>query len=173
MWEKAIAGMCVMTGAFGFGWSLCREMSDMLFHLKEQKRLLLFIVREISFMHRPMQEIFSAVGERMKDPYQEFLMAVSEGMEQRTGKSLQEIWHDNVELLQKNGSCPKEAARILLRLGECFGCEEDKMQIDALKLLEAELSDEIDSRSKEKEEKSRLIRTLSVLAGIFCIVLFI
>lgn len=47
------------------------------------------------------------------------------------------------------------------------------MQMESLKLLETELAEEIDSRSEEKEEKSRLIRTLSLLAGIFCIILFI
>lgn len=135
--------------------------------------MLLFMIREISFLHRPMQEIFVAVGERLKEPYPDFLMAVSKRMEQRSGKNLQEIWHEEAQQLQKEVLCPKEAVKMLLRIGECFGCEEDKMQMESLKLLETELAEEIDSRSEEKEEKSRLIRTLSLLAGIFCIILFI
>ena len=173
MWQKAVAGICVMVGAFGFGLSLCQEINSVLLHFKEQRRMLLFIYREISFLHRPMQEIFAAVGERLKEPYPDFLMAVSKSMEQRSGKNLQEIWREEAEQLQKEGACPKEAVKMLLRIGECFGCEEDKMQMESLKLLETELADEIDSRSEEKEEKSRLIRTLSVLAGIFCIIIFI
>ena len=173
MWEKTFAGMCVMLGATGFGWSVCQEMKRVLFHLEEQKHMLLYIQREISFMHRPMQEIFVSVSSRLKEPYQSFVLAVSASMEERDGRTLREIWRSGVEALQKNGDCPNEAARMLHRMEECLGCEEDKMQVDALGLLEAELSELINARAKEKEEKSRLIQTLSVLAGIFCIVLFI
>lgn len=173
MWEKAIAGLCVMTGAFGFGYALCQEMNRVLFHLNEQKRLLLYMINEISFMHRPMQEIFGAAGDRLKEPYKSFTLKITECMEERSGKNLQEIWAGEIKLLQKSGECPKAAIGTLLRMGESFGCEEDKMQIDALRLIEAELSEEISVRTQEKEEKSKLIRTLSVLAGLFCIVLFI
>lgn len=43
MWQKFIAGACVMTGALGFGWSLCGEMSSQIWHLKQQKQILLYI----------------------------------------------------------------------------------------------------------------------------------
>lgn len=173
MWEKAFAGVCVMLGASGFGWSVCQEMKQVLFHLEEQKRMLLYIEREISFMHRPMQENFVSVSCRLREPYQSFVLEVAACMEERDGRTLRDIWSSKVETLRKDGDYPKEAVRMLHRMEECLGCEEDKMQIEALGLLEAELSELISMRAKEKEEKSRLIQTLSVLTGIFCIVLFI
>ncbi len=173
MWEKAFAGVCVILGASGFGWAVCQEMKQVLFHLEEQKRMLLYIQREISFMHRPMQEIFVSVSGRLKEPYQSFVLEVAACMEERDGRALGDIWRGRVEAMKKSGTYPAEAVRTLHRMEECLGCEEDKMQIDALGLWEAELSELIGMRTKEKEEKSRLIQTLSVLAGIFCIVLFI
>lgn len=162
-----------MTGAFGFGYALCQEMNNVLFNFKEQKRLLLYIINGISFMHMPMEEILRTSGDRLKEPYRAFASKIAERMEQRSGKALYEIWQDEVRLLQKSGQCPKAAAATLLRIGESFGCEGDKMQIDALRLIEAELADEIDNRTHENEDKEKLIRTLSVLAGLFCVVLFI
>lgn len=173
MWQKTFAGICVMTGAFGFGYALCQEMNNVLFNFKEQKRMLLYIINEISFMHRPMEEIFRSLEERLKDPYKVFVSKIAERMEIRSGKTLYEIWCDEVRLLQKSGECPKAAAAMLLRIGESFGCDGDKMQIDALRLIEAELSGEIESMLRENEDKSKLIKTLSVLAGLFCIVLLI
>ena len=173
MWGKTFAGMCVMLGASGFGWSVCQEMKHMLFHLEEQKRMLLYIEREISFMHRPMQENFVSVSSRLREPYRTFVLEVAACMEERDGRALRDIWHDRAELLKKTGEYPAEAVRMLHRMEESLGCEEDKMQIEALRLLETELSELISLRTKEKEEKSRLIQTLSVLAGLFCIVLFI
>ena len=34
MWQKAVAGICVMVGAFGFGLSLCQEINSVLLHFK-------------------------------------------------------------------------------------------------------------------------------------------
>ncbi|MCM1184354.1 MAG: stage III sporulation protein AB [Roseburia sp.] len=162
-----------MLGASGFGWSLCQEMKRMLFHLEEQKRMLLYIEREISFMHRPMQENLVSVSGRLREPYHSFVLEVAARMEERDGKSLRDIWHDRAEQGRRRGEYPAEAVRMLHRMEEVLGCEEDKMQIEALRLLETELAELAALRAKEKEEKSRLIQTLSVLAGIFCIVLFI
>ena len=173
MWQKAVAGICVMTGAFGFGYALCYEMNRLLFHYKEQKQMLLYMIHEISFMHMPMQEIFAAASVRLKEPYQSFTFGVSECMGERNGRTLYDIWSAKTEQMQKDGECPKAASAMLMRIGESFGCEGDKMQIDALRLIEEELSEEIAKMSRENEEKSRLIRTLSILAGLFCIVLFI
>lgn len=43
MWQKFIAGACVMTGALGFGWSLCGEMNHDIALLKQQKQILLYL----------------------------------------------------------------------------------------------------------------------------------
>ena len=47
------------------------------------------------------------------------------------------------------------------------------MQIASLTLISKELEEEIEDIKSRKEERSRLIQTLSLLAGVFCIVLFL
>ena len=162
-----------MTGAFGFGYALCQEMNNVLFNFKEQKRMLLYIINEISFMHKPMEEIFYSFGGRLKEPYASFALRIAEQMASRNGKTLCEIWHDEARLLQRSKECPKAAAAMLFRIGESLGYDGDKMQIDALRLIDAELSEEIENRTRENEDKCKLVRTLSVLAGLFCVVLLI
>ena len=76
MWQKFIAGTCVMTGALGFGWSLCNEMSSQIWHLKQQKQILLYIVGEITYLHRPMEEIFDMISAKAAHPYDQFLREV-------------------------------------------------------------------------------------------------
>ena len=47
------------------------------------------------------------------------------------------------------------------------------MQKEAFSIVSHELEEELERMKKDKKEKDRLIRTLSVLAGILCIVIFL
>ena len=72
-----------MTGALGFGWSLCGEMNSDIRHLKQQKQILLNISGEITYLHRPMEEIFDIIADKAEMPYDLFLRSVSQGMKAR------------------------------------------------------------------------------------------
>ena len=65
MWQKTVAAALVLCGAQGFGYALCQEMKCMLYHDTEQKQMLLYMTREIAFLHRPIQEILEQIGEKL------------------------------------------------------------------------------------------------------------
>lgn len=172
MWQKLVAGTCVMTGAVGFGFALCGELGSEIAHLKKQKELLLYVIGEITYLHRPAAEILSMAAERMDEPYAEFLRRTSVQLEERSGRTLLEIWNANMEYIREN-DIPKEAVHYIGRMGTCFGCEGDKMQIEYLRLFERELDERISILSAKRSENSRLISALSALTGVLCIVLFL
>ena len=53
-----------------------------------------------------------------------------------------------------------------------FQCEEDEMQKESYDMLYQELVEEIEYIKKYKKEEDKLIKTLSLLAGMLCIVIF-
>lgn len=173
MWGKIVAGMLVLIGTLGFGMALSQEMKCILYHMNEQKQMLFYIEREIAFLHRPMQEIFLALSGRLQKPYDSFVKRVAEQMDNGNGKGLSDIWETEIEELYKNKSYPKKTFFYLSQMKRCFCCEEDEMQKEAFAMLSFELEEEMDKMRKGKEEKDRLIRTLSLLAGVLCIVIFI
>lgn len=173
LWGELVAGMFVLIGAQGFGKALSQEMKCILYHMNEQKQMLFYIEREIAFIHRPMQEIFLSLSERLKKPYDSFLKRVSDKMEDGSGKGLSSIWKEEIDALYKNGGYPKKTFYYLSQMTRCFGCEEDEMQKQAFAMLSHEIGEELEKMRKEKAEKDRLIRTLSLLAGILCIVIFV
>lgn len=172
MWQKLVAGACVMTGSVGFGLALCGELSSEISHLKKQKELLIYVIGEITYLRRPAAEILSIAAERMGKPYAEFLDNMVVQLDERSGRSLSEIWSRNVGLIRE-GEIPKGALRYMERMGECFGCEGDKMQIESFRLFERELDERIAVLSAKRSENSRLINALSALTGVLCIVLFL
>lgn len=172
MWQKFVAGACVMTGALGFGWSLCSEMSSDIQHLKQQKQILLYISGEIAYLHRPMEEIFDLTAGKVEAPYDFFLREVSHKMKERSGYSLMRIWNDAICDRKSGADFSQTAADYLTKMGNCFEYEGEQLQVEALRLFERELDSEIETLTAKKNENSRLIKALSTLTGILCIILF-
>lgn len=173
MWQKFVAGACVMTGALGFGWSLCGEMDSNIWHLKQQKQILLYISGEITYLHRPMEEIFDLTVGKAEPPYDLFLSGISRRMKERDGSSLVSIWNEAVRDKTDGADFSQTAVRYLAEMGNCFEYEGEQLQVEALRLFELELDSEIDRLTVKKNENSRMIKALSTLAGILCIILFL
>lgn len=173
MWQKLIAGAFVMTGALGFGWSLCREMSCEVQELKAQKQILLYLIGEISYLHRPVEEILDIVSEKVGVPYAAFLEDVSRKLRERSGRGLERLWQEGVNGMRGRAELSETSLCYLEKLGRCLGCEGDMLQVEALRLFESELDAGIEKALAKKEENSRLVKALSTLVGILCIVLFL
>ena len=173
MWQKFVAGACVMTGALGFGWSLCSEMNSDIWHLKQQKQILLYIAGEITYLHRPMEEIFDLIAGKAEAPYDLFLSDVSRKMKERNGNSLISIWNEAIRDRKTGADFPQIGIEYLTKMGNCFEYEGEQLQVEALRLFEMELDSEIDRLTVKKNENSRLIKALSTLTGILCIILFL
>lgn len=173
MWQKFVAGACVMTGALGFGWSLCSEMSSDIQHLKQQKQILLYICGEITYLHRPMEEIFDLTAGKVEPPYALFLDDVSQRMKERNGNSLIRIWNEAIHERKNGVDFSQTGIEYLAKMGNCFEYEGEQLQVEALRLFEMELDSEIDRLTAKKNENSRLIKALSTLTGILCIILFL
>ena len=120
-----------------------------------------------------MEEIFSNIGEKLQEPYRKMIADIAEQMGTECGRGLHTIWQESVSQMQQKRKYPKKAIEHMYKIGECLGCEEDDMQIASLTLISKELEEEIEDIKSRKEERSRLIQTLSLLAGVFCIVLFL
>lgn len=173
MWQKFVASACVMTGALGFGWALCQEMRCDIWHLKLQKQMLLYMIGEIAYLHRPLEEIFDIIVEKIEPPYDAFLSEISWQMGQRDGRSLMDIWRGTVAQMRRTADIPAVGAALLEQMGDCFACEGGELQIGALELFGQGLEDEIARRTAKKDENSKLIKALSTLTGILCIILFL
>ena len=173
MWYQAIAGCLVMAGAYGFGMALCQDMKCLLYHLEEQKRMLLYFERETDFLHRPIQESFDTISDRLLTPYHEFAKEVATRMKQSDGKCFRDIWEQQVGELQKQEQYPKKALVYLRRIGDGIGSEEDMLQVELCALLRKELEEELLQIKQEKVQKSRVIHTMSIATGILCVVMFL
>lgn len=170
MWQNVFAGVLVMIGAQGFGLALCQDMKSMQYHLQQQRLLVRYIIEEIDYIRRPIREILEEHCEKLGEPYRSFVREVASHRTQEEGRSLQQIWSQEI---QKNRCYPKGAQETLVRIGESLGCQEEQLQLAVMQMLEKELEEKLEQIKKEKAEKSKLIQTLSLLAGVLCVVIFL
>lgn len=173
MWYQAIAGGLVMVGAYGFGLALCQDIRCLLFHLEQQKHMLLYFERETDFLHRPIQESFEVIADRLSTPYKEFALGITSAMKNADGRGFREIWEMCLEEYSKQNGYPKKAMEYLKRIGTGIGSEEDTLQIELCVMLRSEIEEEIEKIKQEQTQKRRVIHTLSLVGGILCIVIFI
>lgn len=174
MWQKIIASILIMMGAQGFGIALCQNMKNLEYHLQQQKQLVRYVIEEINFIQRPISEIFEEHCERLGNPYQSFIREVARHMNHVQGQGLSQIWEKEINNSIKNGCYyPAEALDMLFEIGKKLGGQEERVQIAVLHMLETELEEKIKKQRKEKAEKGRLIRTLSLLVGVFSIVILL
>ncbi|MBE5877587.1 MAG: hypothetical protein E7290_11960 [Lachnospiraceae bacterium] len=173
MWYQAIAGGLVMAGAYGFGMALCQDMRCLLYHFEEQKRMLLYFERETDFLHRPIQESFDVIADRLATPYKELALGIADAMKNSQGMCFREIWRGKTEELAKGNSYPEKAMEYLRRIGDGIGSEEDTLQVELCAILRKELEEEMDKLKFERAQKSRVIHTLSLVSGILCVVMFL
>ena len=174
MWQKVIAGILIMVGAQGFGLALCQNMNNLQYHLFQQKQLVRYIMEEINFVQRPISEIFEEHCERLGNPYQSFVREVARHMNHVQGKGLYQVWEQEILNSIKNGCYyPPQALELLREMGRNLGGQEERLQMAMLQMLETELEEKLAKQKKEREEKGKLIQTLSLLTGVLCIVIFL
>lgn len=173
MWTKIVAAALVMSGAWGFGMAYSQNMQNIIFHETEQKRMLQLVIREIDYMHRPMLEIFDSISHRLNQTYQRLLTDVSEKAKENNGQGLEYIWDEQIKNIRITSSYSKKAVSNLVRMGQCFGYDEVQLQISAMKLLEKDIEEDIEQMKQEKADKGKLVKTLSMLAGFFILIVFI
>jgi stage III sporulation protein AB len=173
MWQKLVAGIFVMIGSSGFGAALCKDMSSEIEELKVEKQILSYIMGEIAYIHRPLEEIFDILSERIETPFDELLRRIADKMRSRSGKSVTKIWQEEMKAWSVEYRITGRCIGYLERIPYCFECEGDNIQVETLELLRNEIDLEIENLLERKKENSRLIRVLSTLAGVLCIVLFL
>ena len=120
MWGKIIAGLLILIGTQGFGMALSQEMKCFLYHLNEQKQMLFYMMREIDFLHRPMQEIFISLAERLQKPYDSFVRNVARKMEDGSGIGLQEIWDEEIDELEDYIGSDEYIEEVAKKLGYVY-----------------------------------------------------
>lgn len=169
---KLAGGVLVLLAAVFYGWRLSEEQQEHMEQLVAMKEMFLMMTGEISYTKTPLREAFLRIAEQNKEPFAGFLKKAAEGL-QENQESMGVFWRKLVNQEKERFLFSKEERELLKRAGENFGYLDGQMQLKNLELYIGQAEVMIEQFQKELKEKQKLAQTLSVMCGLFVIILLL
>ena len=165
--------LCILAGCMGWGGSKIREERCRVEHLRELIRIIKRIQNEISYGKHTLPEICLILSEYSDTLYQPYFSKIYEQTEQGNGISLVHVWQQQMEQWLKEIPLLKEEKDILGNLPRNLGMQEEKQQAESI----GQSLDLLMRRCRQAEDtyanKARMIFSVSLLAGIFLIIMLL
>lgn len=166
------AGLILFAAAV-LGIQMKQKLAQYVNQLIAWKEMLLMLSGEMNYAKAPLQEAFRHIAERGKEPFSRMLSEIADRMEQDRERTLQEIWRDAVEGHKKEFLFSQEERELLGSLGDNFGYLDLQMQQNLIRLQAEQLENRIEKARGELLTRQKLYQYLSVMGGLFLILLLI
>lgn len=170
---KVIGAGLILFAAAMFGAQLKQRVAEHLRQLIGLKEMLLMLSGEMSYGRTPLAEAFSHIAGQGKAPYDRLLSSVFKRMEQERELTLSEIWQSEARKQKAYFLLSDEEFQLLLGVGENFGYLDLAMQLSHIALSIQQVESRIVLAQGEFSAKQRMYQYLSVMCGLFLILVLI
>lgn len=159
------------SGALGTAgaWDLKRHCTE----LQLLKQAIYMLRGEIKYSRATLPEIFGILAERAAAPFSDFFGNLEQEMARQEGRSLKQIWEQEMKRSLADSSLKKEEKRKLGLLGDGLGYLDLEMQLSTIELYLEQLNEDMAKASGELEEKQKLYRSLGIAGGVFLVILLV
>lgn len=169
---RAAGCLLIVTAAVWYGTRLAGELREHVEQLVAMKEMFLMLSGEIAYTRTPLKEAFLQIAEQNKEPFAGFLKEAAKGLEQNE-ESMGTYWRELVEREKHRFLFSREEENLLKRAGENFGYLDGAMQLKNLELYMEQAEELIKQSRQELKERQKLYRCLSLMCGLFVIILLI
>ncbi|MCD7725546.1 MAG: stage III sporulation protein AB [Clostridiales bacterium] len=170
---KLIGFLCIMVGCMGWGEGMVREEKNRVRHLGELIRIIGRIQDEMRYGKRTLPEICLILSEYGDSWYADHFRQMYEQLRRQEGTDLESVWGRQMELCFQGVPLHEEEKDVLRRLPEKLGLQEETLQAAAI----GQSVDMLVRKCRQAEEayagKVKVIRSVSILTGLFLTILLI
>ena len=167
-------GAAMVTGAsgtLGFYWG--GRLTSRLDQMRTVRQILHMLKGEINYSVSTLAESFAVIAGKVPPPFQEFLEQAAERMEALDGRTLEQIWRQEISRIRKKTSLSAEDIREWENLGGRLGYLDRAMQLQLIDLFLLQWEEKIRVLEQECGKTCRLYRYLGILAGLLITVTLI
>lgn len=169
-----IAGiLLLMTGCTGLGINKVIEEKRRIHGLREIRRMVIRIQNEMIYGKRTLPEICLLFADCMEEPFKGAFLNIFNRLEENDGCVLENIWKEKLGRCMSDMPLKEDEKEVLLMLPVHPATLDETMQAvnigQSLDLIE----ERIRKAEAGYENKSRVIMSISVMAGIFLVILFL
>lgn len=169
-----LAGSLLIIGATTlWGMAAAERLREQYEQMRLLQSLLYALRSEILYARSYLEEAFAKIGESAPEPYQGWLLGMSETMRRKTGIPFYQIWSGGIqEALQGSGLAQEEKDK-LSEIGKRLGNADMEAQIRSLDLYLEELKKSMEEKREGMKTRIRLCHCLGVMSGIFLTILLV
>lgn len=175
MWiaQKIFGSVCILCASWLTGHELEHRQKLRCGVLKELEELFLYLEKEMTFHRTPMEEAFLGAAEGHTGPVKGMLQQIAGSVARRDGTMFQAIWEEAAASWIPQGLLNAEEYQIVCGAGSALGGTDTVMQRVLLERQAARFGDLAQRAAAGCEEKGRLYRRLSALAGVFLVIVLL
>lgn len=165
--------MLLMTGCIGLGINKVLEEKKRIWALREIKKMILRIQSEMIYGKRTLPEICLLFSQCMEEPYRSAFDKIFRKMEENDGSILEIIWKEKLEECMESIPLKEDERAVLTSLPKHLGILDETTQAHSIGESLDIIAERINRTESEYESKSRVVMSISVMAGLFLIILLL
>ncbi len=169
---KLTGSILIIAASVLYGWRIQQELGEHVRQLVGRKEMFLMLWGEISYAKTPLEEAFLQIAGQNKEPFSSFLRKAAKGIN-GSEESIGCFWGRLVEQEAGEFLLDEEELGVLKRAGENFGYLDGQMQLKNLELYIDQTEALIQKAQGELKDKKKVSGALSVMCGLFLIILLV
>lgn len=161
----------ILAGTGGFGGYLINDLNMHLKHLLECREIFTRMDSGREYLCLPYAQLLRRAAKGRSKLFAEMLEEVAKEMEKNREADAKALWERAFFDRKKLLFLKEDETELLLELSGCLLLEENHTKAAQIYFLQ--LEDKIVQAMEEKKEKQKLYGTVSVLSGLFLIILLL
>lgn len=162
---KAIGIICILIGCVGWGNMKIRQERERIRHLHTMRRILERMRTEIAYGKHTLPEICLMLAEMNDICYQKCFRRIYEAAAEG-GSGLPELWRAEFQAFLKDQPLQEEERELFAGLPDRLGFQEETGQAESIGRLEALLAQKGGQAEEGCENRTKMIRSASILTGL-------
>lgn len=165
--------LLLMAGCAGLGIDKVSEEKRRINELREIRGIIIRMQNEMVYGKRTLPEICLLFGECAKEPYRSAFSAIFESFNENDGRALYMLWEEKMAQCMKDLPLKEEEKDILKNLPGHLGILDETIQaVDVGQSLDI-ITRHITSAQEAYENKAKVIMSVSIMTGLFLIILLL
>lgn len=170
---KIVGIFCILAGCMGLGRLKVRQERERIRHLREWIRIIRRMQDEISYGKHTLPEICLILADNVDGWYAPYFKEIHRQMLQGDGTGLKEVWEDQMGTCLQNLPLQEEERDIIRQLPACLGLQEETRQALGFEQAVSSLTGKCQKAEEAYENRSKMIHSVSILAGLLLSILLL